>query len=510
MSINLFDRPLSRLQNFTFQHKETQISAQTEQNKEETTTDKQIQEMSVEDDKDSPEEESPESADSNSEKKPRINPFIRMIRAFAKSDFTEARDAYEEMIKGAKSEDDKRRFEADYLYYCYTKASDSKALGKLHKLSSHKSTRKTVIFRLAGCYLATKDYSKAREVYEKAREVEEDEVYSSDLTSKIARCWSEEGDPDAGLEEVVARFQVVEKEESKKTLYEAMAFLYEAKDCEKMRAIMLEKLLEFEPNNTRARFDAAYSQSNANLTAISIYNYETLLGLDPKYEYALNNLGIQYGFEGLKLKSVEYLKKSSEIGNTLAMANIAYRLIEAGFYDESAEVLSRANEFENPHLNVASAKAKLEESYKEENDKNKSLSDTGDTQRQFLREYAQAYVEQVEPNPFIGAWVLPNGGVCTVEQEDDLLNLISLEFKYEDLEYDDKRDSRYKFEARYNNRSAEGSIHTWQIGIIDDGTFIKGPDALATVSSDGETLSILEFTNSPEVLQNVLRLKRIS
>ena len=441
ITIIVFRKPIStfvsQLKNLTLQHKETQISAETEQSKEETTADKQIQEMSVEDDKDSPEEKSPESNDSNSKQQPRIaNPYIRMIRAFARPDFKEAEEAYEEIIKGAQSEDDKRRIEIEYLYYRHTSASDSEALGKLHKLVSHKSTRKDAIFRLAGCYWATKDYSKAREVYEKAREGEEDEVYSSDLTSKIAQCWSKEGDPDKGLEEVVARLQVVEKEESKPTLYRAMAFLYKVKGCKRMRAIMLEKLLEFEPNNKRSRFDAALSQSNANLTAISIYNYETLLGLDPKYEYALNNLGVQYGIEKLSLKSVEYLKKASEIGNTLAMANMAYRLIEAGFYEEADEVLSRANEFENPHLNVASAKAKLEEQYEEENDKNKRLSDTGDMQKQFLREYAQAYIEDVEQNLFIGTWELPNGNNCIVEQEG---NKIYLEFEYEDLAYNTEK-----------------------------------------------------------------------
>ncbi len=62
ITIILFRKPiytfLSHLQNFSIQHKETQISAKTEQNKEETTADKQIQEMAIEDDKDSPEEKS--------------------------------------------------------------------------------------------------------------------------------------------------------------------------------------------------------------------------------------------------------------------------------------------------------------------------------------------------------------------------------------------------------------------------------------------------------------------
>ena len=64
-----------------------------------------------------------------------------------------------------------------------------------------------------------------------------------------------------------------------------------------------------------------------------------------------------------------------------------------------------------------------------------------------------------------------SGNSCIVEQEE---NQIYLEFNYEDLEYNtdkyetEKAGSRFKFEAENNNRSAEGSIHTWQSSILDD------------------------------------------
>ena len=48
--------------------------------------------------------------------------------------------------------------------------------------------------------------------------------------------------------------------------------MYQAEGSERMRAIALEKALEFAPHDTDIRFNAAYAQSKANLSAISITN----------------------------------------------------------------------------------------------------------------------------------------------------------------------------------------------------------------------------------------------
>ena len=203
------------------------------------------------------------------------NAYLTMLRAFVDSDFTTAKQAYEKKRAEVQSEDKRRELEAHYLSLCYIRAVDSGALDKLRALSSYKSTKVNVLRWLAYCYWSTKDYSKAREIYIEARD-SADEVNAAQLTVSIAECWEKEGNPDQGIEEIIIKLREVEQADAKLYLYKSMASMYQAKGSERMRAIALEKALEFAPNDKGIRFSAAYAQSQAKLSAVSITNYDTL------------------------------------------------------------------------------------------------------------------------------------------------------------------------------------------------------------------------------------------
>ena len=150
----------------------------------------------------------------------------------------------------------------------------------------------------------------------------------------------------------------------------------------------------------------------------------------------------------------------------------------------------------NPHENVASAIAQLEERRREELEKWTNLIEVGSRQQQFLREFAQASIDATTANPFLGNWRLPNGEACSVESDG---TRICLEFSYDG--------KRRRLEAGIRNRSAEGKLLFWkEEWYQNEPSFQEGIDALATVSPDGTTLSILELSDS----STVLRMTRIS
>ena len=471
---------INRLKSVKVGDKELQATDKVDQNEREIAVSQQIQEEAATDvDKDSV-EESPATD----------NTFLTMIRAFIDSDFTKAEHVYEERRRAAQSDDERREIEAHYLYLRYTKAADSEALAKLRELASHTSTKANVLRWLADCYWDTRDYSKAREIYTEARD-SADEVNAAQLTCDIAECWAKEGNPDQGLEEVILKLREVEQDNAKLYLYKSMASMYQAKGSERMHAIALEKALEFAPRDKDIRFSAAYAQSQARLSAVAITNYDTLLTLDPKQALSLNNLGAQCQGVDLLFKSVDYYKKAADEGLTLAMANLAYLFMNTGFRDEAVAELSRASQLSNPHENVASAKAQLEKRRREELEKWKNLIEVGIRQQQFLRQFAQASTEATTENPFLGTWRLPNGETCSVEIDG---TRVRLEFSY--------AVERRRFEAGIRNCSAEGKLLLWKKEWYQkEGSFQEGVDALATVSSDGTTLSILELSDSSTVLQ---------
>ena len=484
MGLFLFRGPINgfinRLKSVKVGDKEFQANDKVEHRETDSTVNQQTQEESAADDDDGSVEEIPTTD----------NAFVTMLRAFGDSDFTKAEQAYEELQAAAQSDDERRRIEAHYLYHRYTRAADSGALAKLRELASHTSTKVSVLRWLARCYWSTKDHSKAREVYIEARD-SADEINAAQLTCDIADCWAKEGNPDQGLEEVIIKLREVERADAKSYLYKSMASMYQTKGSERMRAIALEKALEFAPNDKEIRFRAAHAQSEAKLSAVSITNYDTLLTLEPKEAGTLNNLGVECRKLNLFFESVAYYKKAADEGNTLAMSNLADLLMDMGFYKEADDGLSRASRLPNPNERVAWVKAQLEKKRREEREKWSNVIEVGNRQQQFLREFAQASIEETTEDPFLGPWRSPNRETCSVERNG---TRVCLEFNY--------NGERRRFEAGIRNRSAEGKLLFWKKEWYQtEPSFQEGIDALATVSSDGTTLSILELSDSSTVIQ---------
>ena len=412
-----------------------------------------------------------------------------MIRAFRDSDFPTAKQAYEKHREAMQSEEEQRELDAHYLSLRYIRAADSEALAMLQELSSHESTKVSVLRFLAGCYWSTKDYSRARKTFTEARE-SADEVNAARLTGRIAECWEKEGSPDRGIEELIGMIPKVEQGAAKLLLYKSMASMYQAKGSERLRAIALEKALEFGPNDKELRFGAAYAEAKVKLHAVSAANYDTLLTLEPGEVSALNNLGVECKSLDLPFKAINYYKEAAGGGSTLAMANLANLLMDMGFGEEADEQLSRASELPDPHENVSSSKAQLQKSRREETEKWTKVVETGTRQQGFLREFAEAMIEEATGNPFLGSWKLPDGGICSVESDGARL---CLDFSI--------AGARRRFEAIVKNRSAEGRLLTWRQYSQDHGIFQEGNDAVAAVSSGGATLSLLELSDPSTVLQ---------
>lgn len=415
--------------------------------------------------------------------------FARMYKALQESDLERAEDAYQE-YRATAEPDEVDQFDAVYLYLRYTVASDAQALTKLRGIASDSASKARVLELLGRCYLSSKDYSKARGILVEARDAA-DELHAARLTAQIADCWNKEGDPNEGLSEVIKMLVEVESADAKVHLYKSLASVYQAKGWEVMRAIALEKALQFAPRDTELRFNAAYSQREANLVAAAISNYDTLLTFQPNDRSALNNLGVACKGVGLPFRSVDFYQKAADEENSLAMANLAHLLMEAGFHEQASEELSRASELTDPHENVSRTKANLEARKRKELEKWDDLLETGVQHQQFLRDFAEASLEGDTEVGFYGKWRLPSGEVCSVESDEGRMHL---EFNHEG--------KKRRLEAGVRNRSAEGMLLLWKKEWYHrEGRFEDEVRALAAVSSDGRTLAILGLSDSWKVIK---------
>lgn len=130
--------------------------------------------------------------------------------------------------------------------------------------------------------------------------------------------------------------------------------------------------MELKPTDTSLRFDIAYKHSEDLTPSLSFYHYRKAILINPD-QGALNNAGIEAAALDLPLTSVEHYERSEKMGSTIAMANIAARLIDAGFSDYAKQILGRARRQENYHENVDINFARIHEIKNKEEEKIKEL-----------------------------------------------------------------------------------------------------------------------------------------
>jgi hypothetical protein len=134
----------------------------------------------------------------------------------------------------------------------------------------------------------------------------------------------------------LAAFEMAVSKDTQLKLYRAAAGIFKDRGDKLMRPVALEKALELNPSDRDLRFSAAYAESEADLPHLASANYEALIEQDLKSSaVAMNNLGVQADAFKLPIKSVALYRASMKEGETLATANLAYKLLNQGFIDEA-------------------------------------------------------------------------------------------------------------------------------------------------------------------------------
>lgn len=102
-----------------------------------------------------------------------------------------------------------------------------------------------------------------------------------------------------------------------------------------------ESLLDLQPDDHALRFVLAHKYSVLNQNALALFHYSRI-------PHAMrdagdwNNMGVAYSSLDLNGKAVSAYRASEAIGGTLAMSNLAHKLIEAGFLKEADEICEKA------------------------------------------------------------------------------------------------------------------------------------------------------------------------
>ena len=267
-------------------------------------------------------------------------------------------------------------------------------LARLQEMTRNHPKNSKIQRYLAEGYQKYGEYEKAAHCFRAAAEISADAEFQlasyGDAAIAFARSGQEQN-ARAALQRM--RSFVPKVEDGQSVLLKTVLEISEhASDNDRIFGLT-ERLLQLHPDNTGLRFQLAYRYSEAGYHDLAMFHYLKI----PYQECGAgtwNNIGVEFDHFDLESKSVKAYRKAEELGETLAMSNLAQKLIQAGFLEEAEEICNRAVQIKDYHKNVGYAISRIKDVSEEEDKKETEITAKAAPLGEFYREYGQALAKE--------------------------------------------------------------------------------------------------------------------
>jgi tetratricopeptide (TPR) repeat protein len=187
----------------------------------------------------------------------------------------------------------------------------------------------------------------------------------------------------------------------------------------------LEEIVAQEPTDTRSRFSLAFKHSESSNEDMALHHYLRIPG--PYRDSATwNNLGVSFESFGMPVKSVAAYRRAAEQNETLAMSNLAFKLLHVGFIDEAREECERALQIPERHKNIGQLLGRLGDVPIEEDRKLEEAQEKLKNKAAFYRKLGEAAAAAAFPLPS-GNWSTPDGILTAAVKG----NMVSMSGKFQ-------------------------------------------------------------------------------
>jgi tetratricopeptide (TPR) repeat protein len=150
----------------------------------------------------------------------------------------------------------------------------------------------------------------------------------------------------------------------------------------------MERIVECEPDNRDTRFSLAYKYSERGNNDLALFHY-LRIPAQQRDALAWNNLGVAYDRFSMPAKAVDAFRQAKSRGETLAMSNLANKLIGAGFLEEARQQCDEALKTDH-HENVGHALARIRETPDAEGNTETELLTKAKRKSDFYRHFGRA------------------------------------------------------------------------------------------------------------------------
>lgn len=168
---------------------------------------------------------------------------------------------------------------------------------------------------------------------------------------------------------------------------------------------LLERWVDLFPDDFRVRFSLAYMHSEIDNDDVALNHY-LKIPFSERNAIDWNNLGVAFQHFKLPVKAINAYRKSEEMNETLAMANLGYMMLSAGLLPEAQAICDKALAIKGYHKNVGQLLVRLNDASSSENKTQEEVLAKSKPKIEFYRCFGRA-VSLAEPKEIEGVWVGP-------------------------------------------------------------------------------------------------------
>ena len=258
------------------------------------------------------------------------------------------------------TEQDKTSWAAfeEYTHLLFQRGGD---FVRLKTLAEANPTNREVSYYLGQIYDQYSDHEKAALAFTTAAKSPKDFDDELMLLGKAAAAYQNAKLPDAAVALLGSmRSKATGNGRGEKAILNALVEVSKISKDDFVLTSAMERVLELDPADKETRFSLAYKYSDMGEDELATFHYSRI-PMHERSAIAWNNLGVSLDRLGLHAKSIAAYRKSQEGGETLAMSNLANKLIEAGFVIEAQNICDIALSKEGYHKNISATLGRLKE-----------------------------------------------------------------------------------------------------------------------------------------------------
>ncbi len=293
---------------------------------------------------------------------------------------------------------------------------------------------------------------------------------------------------------------------------EAHELIYQELKSDDVLILLWHRLTELKPSNSSKKFSLAYAHESKGNTNLSLYYYVMIPRRD-RDSSSWNNLGVIYNELDFKAHSVEAYRKAEDLGETLAMSNIAAKYILEGFIDEAKQICKKAMAKKEYNSNLLLTLAMANELLGKEQGLITNIIISPDILRasRFFSDGGRAICQR-NRSELNGRWIGPEceleisviGDEFTAKGEFDksgnqlLGGLMPLTASYVQGVLPTPERWRIRFNGIVRGRVILGRVDRSRVGQMTSylGSLLSSPEVLILVAEDGLSLSVMEKQQS--------------